>query len=93
LRFTQPAGKREVRRIRDDDLFERVCRGLQVAPREMQVNCGCLQIRMTEHHLDASQVGAGFEKVGGKAVAQGLLILLMICAQQRFAIGVIPSMA
>ena len=25
---------------------------------------------MAEHHLDASQVGAGFEKVGGKAVAK-----------------------
>src|SRR5579864_3666449 len=36
----------------------------------MQVNGGCLQIRMAEHHLDASQVGAGFEKVGGKAVAK-----------------------
>jgi hypothetical protein len=31
--------------------------------------------------------------VCGEAVAQGLLILLMICTQQRFAIGVIRSMA
>jgi hypothetical protein len=27
---------------------------------------------MAKHHLDAPQVGAGFEKVGGKAVAQGV---------------------
>jgi hypothetical protein len=31
--------------------------------------------------------------VRGEGMAQGLLILLMICTQQRFAIVVIPSMA
>jgi hypothetical protein len=34
-----------------------------------------------------------FQQVSGEAVPQGLLILLMICTQQRFAIGAILSVA
>ncbi len=48
---------------------------------------------MAEQNLDGAQVSTGFKQVRREAVSQGLLILLMICTQQRFAIGVIPSMA
>jgi hypothetical protein len=48
---------------------------------------------VAEQQLNRADVGSGFEYVNGEGMSQGLLILLMICAQQRFAIGVIPSMA
>jgi hypothetical protein len=48
---------------------------------------------VAEQQLNRADVGSGFEHVNGEGMSQGLLILLMICAQQRFAIGVIPSMA
>jgi len=49
--------------------------------------------RLAEQDLNGAEVNAGFQQVSGKGVPQGLLILLMICTQQRFAIGVIPSVA
>ena len=58
--------------MRQADLFERVDGRLQMPPRKMQIDGRRLQIRMAEHHLNASQVGAGFQKVGGKAVSQGM---------------------
>lgn len=44
---------------------------------------------MAKHHLDASQVGAGFEKVGGKAVAKrvGRYTFLDACADSGFVHG------
>ena len=48
---------------------------------------------MPEQNLNGPDVGARLQKVGSKRVTQGLLILLMICRQQRSAIGVIPSVA
>ena len=48
---------------------------------------------VAEQQLNRADIGAGFEHVNGEGVPQGLLILLMICTQQRFAISVIPSMA
>jgi hypothetical protein len=64
-----------------------------MALRQVDVNHGFAQVGVAEQQLDGAQVGSGFEEMSGEAVAQGLLILLMICTQQRFAIGVIPSVA
>ena len=54
--------------------------------------CG-VDAAVAEQHLNGARVGSVFEQMGGETGAQGLLILLMICTQQRFAIGVIPSVA
>ena len=59
----------------------------------MEIDRGLFQIAMAEQNLDGPQVRAGFEQVSGEAVPQGILILLMICTQQRFAIVIIRSVA
>ena len=66
---------------------------MEVTPRELQVDGGLFEVPMPKQDLNRAQVGAGFEQVRGPAVAQGLLVLLMICTQQGFAIGFIPSTA
>jgi hypothetical protein len=59
----------------------------------MQIDRRLFQVAVPEQHLNGAQVGAGFKQMSGKAMAQGLLVLLMICTQQKFAIGSIPCMA
>jgi hypothetical protein len=60
---------------------------------DSQVSRGSRQAAVAEQQLDGPHIRAGFQQVDCESVAQGLLILLMICTQQRFAIGVIPSVA
>ncbi len=57
----------------------------------MQVDRRFLKVAMSKQHLDGAQVSAGFQQVCGKAVAKGILVLLMICIPQRSVIHVIPS--
>jgi hypothetical protein len=61
--------------------------------REMEINGGFFQIAMSQQDLDGPQIRSVFQQVSRETVPQGLLILLMIYSQRRFAIGVIPSMA
>ena len=64
-----------------------------MTPGEMQIDGCVIQRGMAEQYLNGAQIGASFEQVCGIAMAQGLLVLLMICTQQKFAIGSIPCMA
>jgi hypothetical protein len=64
-----------------------------VALRKVDVNHRLAQVGVAEQQLDGAQIGAGFEQMCGEAMSQGLLVLLMICVQQRFTIDFIPSMA
>jgi hypothetical protein len=48
---------------------------------------------MTEEFHDAGKAYASAEHECGVGVSQSILILLMICTQPRFAIGIIRSMA
>jgi len=57
------------------------------------IPCGGVDAAVAEQDLDDTDIGTVLQKMCGERVAQGLLILLMICTQQRFAIGVIPSVA
>jgi hypothetical protein len=77
----------------DGEYIQRTTRGAEMPPGEMQIDRGFLQVAMPEQHLNGSQVGTGFEQMRGKAVAQGIVVLLMICIQRRSAIVIIPSMA
>jgi hypothetical protein len=43
-----------------------------MAPGEVQIDRGSLQVAMSQQHLDGSQVGAGFKQMRGKAVAQSV---------------------
>jgi hypothetical protein len=52
-----------------DDLIERIGGCLEVPSGKMQVNRGCFQIRVAQHHLNAPQVGAGFQEVSCEAMA------------------------
>ena len=59
---------------------------------DMQVASGGLQFRMTEQNLNVAEIHAGFEQVSGKGVPERLLVLLMICSQEKSAIAFIFSM-
>jgi hypothetical protein len=65
----------------------------QMPVRQVKINHGILNILMTEQDLDRAQVGAGFEQMRGVAMAQGILVLLMICTPERFAIAITRGMA
>ena len=51
---------------------------LQVQLRDMQVDAGFLQVVVSQQQLDGAQVCAILQQVGGKAVAEGLLVLHMV---------------
>src|SRR5882762_11949490 len=62
-----------------------------MAPREMQVDRRLLKVTMTEQHLDGTQVGAGFEQMRSKAVAQSVgmdMLVLKTGAFGRLLTGV-----
>jgi hypothetical protein len=59
----------------------------------MKILGGGFQVSMAEQNLNRPQVRSRLEQMGSPAMAQGLLVLLMICTQQKFAIGSIPCMA
>lgn len=53
----------------------------------MGVATSCLNVGMTEHLLNHTQVGAGFEQVGRKTVAAGIHTLLINCVRHGSVIG------
>jgi hypothetical protein len=64
-----------------------------MAPGKVQIDGCVIERGMAEQYLNGAQVRAGLKQVCGITMAQGLLVLLMICTQQKFAIGSIPCMA
>ena len=58
----------------------------------MQVDSCGFEAGMSKKNLNRAQVGSGIEQVGGERVAEGLLVLLIVCNQQRSAIVFILSM-
>ena len=56
----------------DRECIQRTAGGAEVPPGEVQIDRGFLQVAMTQQHLDGTQVGAGFEQMRGKAVAQSV---------------------
>ena len=54
------------------ECIERAGRRAEMPLGQMKVDCGDLEITMTEQDLNRAQVGAGFEKVGRKTVAQSV---------------------
>ena len=59
----------------------------------MQIHRRIRELGVSQKNLDGAQIGPGFQHVGSQAMSQGLLVLLMICTQQRFVIGSIRSTA
>ena len=51
-------------------VIERICDGLQMPLRKMQIDDRVLQVRVSEQQLDGAQIGAGFEQVRREAVAK-----------------------
>ena len=76
-----------------EQLIQRARRGAEGGRRNGNVTGGGVDAAVAEQDLDDTDIGAVLQKMCGERMAQGLLILLMICTQQRFAIGVIRSMA
>jgi hypothetical protein len=58
----------------------------------MDVNHRLAQVGMAEQQLDRAQVGTRFEQMSREAMAERLLILLMICSQEKSAIAFTLSM-
>jgi hypothetical protein len=58
----------------------------------MQVNYGLFQILMTEQDLNGAEIGASLEQMSCEAVAQGIVVLLMIRTYQRSATVIILAM-
>jgi hypothetical protein len=73
-------------------MVEWIRRCLQMLLRKVQIDRRVREIRMTEQHLNRANVRACFEQMGGIAVAQGVLVLLMICTPRRSAIDITRSM-
>ena len=59
----------------------------------MDVNHRFPQIGVAQEKLNRAQVGAGFQQVGGEAVPEGLIVLLMIRTRYGSVIAFIHSMA
>ena len=55
---------------RESERIERAGGRAEMPLGQMQVDCGDLEIAMTEQNLNSAQVGTGFKKVCGEAVAQ-----------------------
>jgi hypothetical protein len=72
--------------------IERIGHRLQMTTRQMQVDRGIGELRVTEQHLDSAKIGACFVQMRGEAMAQGVLVLLMICIPRRSAIAITRTM-
>jgi len=51
-----------------------------------------LQFRVAEQELNSAEIHARFQQMSGEGVPQRLLVLLMICSQEKSAIAFILSM-
>ena len=43
---------------------ERIRHGLQVPPREVQINCRIPELHVAEQQLDGAQIGSRFQQMG-----------------------------
>jgi len=59
----------------------------------MQIASRRFDVLVAHQNLNGSQVRSVFEHVRGKAVPQGVLVLLMICTPEVFAIAITRGMA
>jgi hypothetical protein len=55
--------------LQDRECIEWTSGGTEVPPGEMQIDRRFLEVTMSQQHLDGSEVGAGFQQMGGKTVA------------------------
>ena len=52
------------------ECIERAGRCAEMPLRQMQVDCGDLEVSMAEQYLDSAQIGAGFKKMCSEAMSQ-----------------------
>jgi hypothetical protein len=69
-------------------MVEWIRRCLQVLLRKVQIDRRVCKIRVTEQHLNRANVRARFEQMSRVAVAEGVIVLLMICTPQRSVIAI-----
>ena len=58
----------------------------------MQITSRRLDVLVAHQYLNGSQIRSLFEHVRGKAVPQGVLVLLMICIPLKSAIAITRAM-
>ena len=54
------------------ECIERAGRCAEMPLRQMQVDCGDLEVSMAEQYLDSAQIGAGFKKMCSEAMSQSV---------------------
>ena len=54
----------------------------------MEINGSVFQVSMTQQKLNRVEIRASFQQVCGVGMAQGILVLLMICTPRRSAIAI-----
>jgi hypothetical protein len=52
--------------------IERAFRGLKGVPLDMDIACGGVEGAVSQEALNGAEVDAGFQQVGGEAVAEGV---------------------
>ena len=68
----------------DRECIQRTGGGAEMPLGEMQIDRRLLQVAMSEQHLDGAQVGAGFEQMRGKAVAQSVRMDMLVLKTGAF---------
>jgi len=76
----------------DCDLIERVDRCVKLLLRQMKINRGVFQVRMTQQKLNRAEIRPGFQQVRGISMPQGVFVLLMVCIPARSAIAITRAM-
>lgn len=59
----------------------------------MKIDRCVFQPFVAQQNLNRAQIRSGFQHVGGVTMTQDVLVLLMICTRERFAIAITRGMA
>ena len=75
----------------DRECVQRTGGGAEMPPGKMQIDRCLLQVAMAQQYLDGAQVGAGFEQMCGKAVAQRVRMDVLVLKTGAFG-GLLTGM-
>jgi hypothetical protein len=77
-----------IRRSGNREVLERIDRLFQMPARQMEIDAGRFQVGVAEQYLNGGQIRSVFQQMRGEAVAEGILVLLMICTPRGSAIAI-----
>jgi hypothetical protein len=74
----------------DREPIQRTAGSAEMPPGQMQIDCRLFKVAMSQQHLNGAQVGAGFEQVRSKAVAQSVGMNVLVFKAGAFG-GLLAS--